>query len=89
MEHKELKEQYLKYREMAQVIASSNNWPPGSYIKVQEHAPVQLMEDGAFVEAIIWVLKFNPRNIKCTCGGFEDGLHSKSCAIRANEGDGI
>lgn len=56
-EHKELKEQYLKYRQMAQIIASTNDWPPGSYIQVREHANVSPMEDGAFVEAIIWVPK--------------------------------
>lgn len=50
------KKEYLAYRNAARELL---NGPPGEFkqIVVPSHAPVQAVEGGAFVEAIIFVPK--------------------------------
>ncbi len=47
------KEQYQNYRETAREILADNSHG----VTVSEHANVQVCEDGAFVECVVWVDK--------------------------------
>lgn len=60
MTHDELKQQYLRYRERARELyeeAAVLHEPHYVHrsITVSLNANVQMCEDGAFVEAVVWV----------------------------------
>ena len=53
MDHHETKRLYLAYRAKARELFEDDD----KWIKVSDHANVQMTEDGAFVEAVVWVPK--------------------------------
>ncbi len=54
--HKELKERYLRYRERArELYTEEHDAMNRRSITVTQHAQVSVCEDGAFVEATVWV----------------------------------
>lgn len=58
MDRDELKQQYLAYRDRARtIIRDGDERLPRPEITVSEHANVHPMDDGAFVECVVWVPK--------------------------------
>ena len=61
MDHHETKRLYLAYRAKARELFEERihfmPCPSDKWIKVSEHANVQMTEDGAFVEATVWIPK--------------------------------
>lgn len=55
------KELYQEYRQRAREAFEDVGLVDSSNIKVPEHATVQAVEDGAFVEAIVWVRRQQSR----------------------------
>jgi hypothetical protein len=53
LSHQESKDLYLRYRKVAQDLTRSCN----PVISVSQHANVQMIEDGAYVESLIWIPK--------------------------------
>ena len=57
MNREDTKRLYLAYRERAQLLCKLAPHLPDLYLSTSPHANVQLCEDGAFVEAVIWIPK--------------------------------
>lgn len=57
MTHDETKRLYLAYREKARELFQDVGWVESEHIQVSKEANVQIGEDGAFVECIVWVGK--------------------------------
>ena len=57
LNHKESKERYLRYRVVARNLFEDVGKIESEYIKIPSHANVQIWEDGAYVEAVVWVPK--------------------------------
>ena len=55
--HKESKERYLRYRVVARNLFEDVGKIESKHIKIPIHANVQMCEDGAFVDAVVWIPK--------------------------------
>ena len=57
LSHEKMKQEYLRYRERAREMFEDVGSIDSAHIKIPTHAPVQVTDSGAFVEAIVWVPK--------------------------------